>query len=430
MSTEILEKLFARMQNSKGLPALESTITSILGDLNDSKKGSRDLVAHITGDFALTQKVLKLVNSPMYAPFAQNTATVSSALSIVGADALLHIVLSTAMISAADLEDDESLSKTLLASEVARNVSSDRQEEVSIAALMYDLGNLIATKFLPEEMALINQKIASGAHSDTAAKTVLGMTLQEVGAEVAKRWKLPMSIVSIIDGTGDKSLVDIAKFSSSVSSLIHEGKVAEIDSLVSTLGTAVKDKSKLTALISRKLEEVTPPASRKLVQADSPEAILGDLFAALTEVKKKTIEELASAIFPELSKTLNTAHCLLFMLTHSGDYNIRYGFGKGIDELKSKLRISAEFKPTVFHAAIKNNVDVSIADVTKQKDAALPDGYHRLLPHVNRFIVLPIANGSVSGLIYCDWENEKELSPLELAAVRKLRDLFLPFIPH
>jgi hypothetical protein len=188
------------------------------------------------------------------------------------------------------------------------------------------------------------------------------------------------------------------------------------------------DKSRLTGLIKDKVQEITPV--KKQAQVASSEVILDELLASLLDEKKKTVEELAGAMFPGFGDSLETAHCLLFMAIKSGDYCVRYGYGKGIDELKSKLRISAEFKPTAFHAAIKNNVDISIADVSKLKAAALPDGYKTLLPHVTKFLILPIANSRVSGLVYCDWETEKVLSQSELDAVKKLRDLFLPFFQH
>ncbi|MCX7164043.1 MAG: HDOD domain-containing protein [Rhodocyclales bacterium] len=428
MSAQVMEKLFAAMGRSKGLPALESTVTSILGSLCDGTKGSRDVVAHIVEDFALTQRVLKLVNSSMYAPFARNISSISSALNILGADALQHIVLSTAMVTALELDDDENLSKTLLASELARTVCSDRLEEASIAALMYDLGSLMTQKYLPDEMAVIKRKTGAGLDPDAAAIEILGMTLQQVGAEVAKRWNLPPAIVSVIDGTGDPALIGIAKFSNSASSLIHEGKVEEVNRLVSTLDVPGLDKSKLSVLISRKVEEITPGVGGAEVRG--AEAMLDELLVSLSGERKKTVDELAGAIFAGFGESLATAHCLLFVLARSGDYTVRHGYGKGIEELKSKLRISAEFKPTAFHAAINNRVDVSIADVSKLKATALPDGYKALLPNVAKFLILPIANSSVSGLVYCDWETDKEVTRSELVAIRKLRDLFAPFFPR
>ncbi|MEI8157478.1 MAG: HDOD domain-containing protein [Burkholderiales bacterium] len=422
-----VERLLGAMRISKGFPALENTVASVISSLGNDKHAAGDVVQHIVEDFALTQKVLKLANSAMYAPFSDGSGSVSAALDVLGSDALLHIVLSTALVTDAELQSDESLSKTMLSSELARNVCAGRSEDVSIAALMYNLGTLLAQKYLATESTAIALKVANGVEEAQAAIEVLGLTLEQLGAEVAQHWKLPRNIVSVIDGTGDPDLVAIARFSKSASTLIHAGKLEAVDQLVADLDVKGIDKSGVSSVIRQWSEQITPHG--KATPGMSNEEVLDDLFSALAADKKQTVEALAAAMFPTFAKTLQTAHCLLFMLTKSGDFAVRYGYGKGVDELRSKLRISKDYQPTAFHAAIKNNVDVSIADVSRLKVSALPDGYTALMPRVNKFVILPIANGAVSGLVYCDWDSETVLSATEMDAVKKLRNLFLPFFP-
>lgn len=428
MSLPILDKLFAAMQGSKGIPALESTVTSLLGTLNEAGSSPRELASQISGDFALTQKVLKLANSTMYAPFASEAASVSSAVAILGNDALTHVVLSTSMASMAEVEDDTVLARTLLASELARSICPERAEDVSVAGLMIDLGQLLLSKFLPQEAAAIESKVAAGSAPEAAQREVLGTGLQHLGAEVARRWKMPASVVSIIDGTGEPALLNVARFSSTASSLIMEGKVEEIARLVAASELPGVDKSRLHALIERKMEEkgtVLPSADK-----GASALALENLYRELAKVRWTSVDELATAMFNGIGQTLKTAHCLLFMLTRGGDLGVRYGQGAGVEELKARLRVTAQYQSTAFHAVVKNNVDVSIADVAKLKATALPDGYSALLPKVNKFIILPIANSRVSGLIYCDWESDDLINAAELSAVKKLRNLFLPFFPR
>jgi HD-like signal output (HDOD) protein len=427
MSTPIVERLFAAIRSDKGFSATEKTVTSIIASLGDEKKGKSDLVGHIIEDFALTQRVLKLANSAMYAPFSQGASNISSALDILGINALMHIVLSTVMVSEAELDDDAVLSQTLLASELARSVGGDLTEDVSIAALLYNLGQMMLAKYLPEESALMERHIASGMGEDAAATRILGMTLQQLGAEVAQQWKLPSSIISIIAGTGDQSMVSIAKFSRSAASLIYAGKSEEVAQLVADLDVPASQKNGVAALVMHRAEYVR--ARHRPARQATSEDLLKDLLADLSENKRQSVESIAAAMFTAFSQVLKTAHCLLFMLTKSGDYAVRYGYGKGIDELRSKLRISKDYKPTAFHAAIKNNVDVSIADVSRLKSTALPEGFTMLLPHVNKFVILPIANSGVCGLVYCDWDSEMQLSSAELDVVKKLRNIFLPYFP-
>ena len=427
MSAPIIERLLAAMRSAKGFSATEKTVTSIIASLGDEKQGKRDLVAHIIEDFALTQKVLKLANSAMYAPFSQGAPSISSALDVLGANALMHIVLSTVMVSDAELDEDATLSQTLLASELARSVGGDRTEDVSVAALLYNLGQMMLAKYLPEEAAALERQRALGMGEDAAATRILGMTLQQLGAEVAQQWKFPSAIISIIAGTGDPSLVSIAKFSRCAASLIFAGKPEEVAQLLADLDVPASQKTGITALVQHHSERLSarPQQARQV----SNEDLLKDLLAALAEDKHPTVEALATAMFPRIAQVLKTAHCLLFMLTKSGDFAVRYGYGKGIDELRSKLRISKDYKPTAFHAAIKNNVDVSIADVSRLKPTALVEGFTTLLPNVNKFVILPIANSGVSGSFYCDWDSETQLSPTELDVVKELRSLFLPYFP-
>jgi HD-like signal output (HDOD) protein len=427
MSAAVLDKLLLAIRHSKGVPASERSVASVLGALDSSNEGRQAVVGHIIEDFALTQKVLKLANSSMYAPFGMGPTSVTSALEVLGSDAVLHLVLGADLISDEDLQHDDNLSRTLMASELARSACAERSEDASIATLMVEIGRLMTSKYLPTEAAAIAKRVDSGQELQAAASAVLGMSYQELGVELAARWNLPETLRSVINGTGDPLLVGIARFASAASSLIHEGKLDAVATLLNHLDVPGIDKSRLGALVGRKVAaaRLVPSAA----QSVSVEASLRDLQQRMQE-KKGSLEELAQAMLPALSDTLKTAHCLLFMLTRSGEQRVRHGAGRGIDELRSKLKVSADFLPTAFHAAIKKNIDVSIADVSKLKDASLPEGYRALLPQVRRFIILPIANSRVSGLLYCDWDSEGTLNLAEIEALKALRNLYLPLFPQ
>ena len=428
MSSNVLDKLMLAMKDSKGVQATERSVASVLVALDNGTEGKGAVANHIIEDFALTQKVLKLANSSMYAPFGKGSASVSSALEVLGSEAVLHLVLGADLVTDEELQKDENLSRTLLASELARKACAERAEDASIATLMYEIGRLMSSKYLLAESANIAKKVAAGLDAQQAVVQVLGLSYQELGVELAARWNLPQFILSSMDGTGDPTLVNIARFSSTASTLIHEGKAEAVHALLGQWELPGVDKSGLAALMARKVEEVR--AHPKVRQQTSADGELSELLQLLLQDKKGSIEELASAMLPGMADALKTAHCLLFMLTRSGEQRVRNGFGKGIDELKTRLKIAAEFMPTAFHAAIKNNIDVSIADVSKLKDASLPEGYRELLPHVTKFIILPIASKRVSGLLYCDWDSDRVLNPTEMEAMKKLRDLFTPLFPQ
>ena len=428
MKTAIVDKLLLAIRNSKGMPATERSVASVLVALDSSDAGRQAMVGHIVEDFALTQKVLKLANSSMYAPFGLGSASVSSALDVLGTEALLHLVLGAELISDEALEQDDNLSRTLLASELARSACAERAEDASVATLMVEIGRLLTSKYLPAEAAAIALQLAAGLDPQAASSAVLGLSYQALGLELAARWNLPEALRATIEGSGDPLLVGIARFSSAAAALIHEGRPEAVSALLDTLDLPGVNKEKLGLLLSRKTDEAL--ARNNARDSGSAEAPLTELLQVLQEEKKPSLEALANAMLPGLADALKTAHCLLFMLTRSGEQRVRNGCGKGVDELKSRLKIAADFKPTAFHAAIQNNIDVSIADVSKLKDANLPEGYRALLPHVTRFVILPVANSRVCGLLYCDWDSERSLQQSEMEALKKLRNLFLPFFPQ
>ena len=427
MNSATIEKLIDAMQDSKGVPASERSVVSVLGALDSAGEGKQEVVNHIIEDFALTQRVLKLANSAMYGPFGAGAASVSAALNVLDTDALTHLVLSTHLAPDEDIRADTNLSRTLFASELARSACASRAEDASIATLMYEIGRLMTGKFLPSETLAIEQLVANGMNQQNAATEVLGMSFQEIGVELATRWNLPNYILSSINGTGDPTLVSISRFSSSASGLVYDGRPDEVSRLLLDLDLPNVDKSRLSVLVSRKFDEtraIQDSQSRNSV--DPPD---GNLRNAIHHEKKRIIDEMANSLLPTLSAGLGATHCLLFMLTRAGDFRVRAGYGKNLAQINRQLKISAEFSPTAFHMAIKNKTEIAVDDISRLKSTALPLDYRQLLPDVRQFVLLPIANTRTSGLLYCDWETLRLVGLESIEAMRRVRDLFVPFFP-
>lgn len=427
----LIERLFAAIDHSQGLPMAERTAHAVINALKPSQPTHQNPAELVSGDLALTQQILQLANSPMYAPFLASATTVSQALQVVGTDALKHLVLGTP-VAPQDDTDDGPLAKALLSADLARHVCPQRGEEAAISALFIDLGSVLLEHFLPDEFQRLRAH-AGSRDLDTVATEVLGVSLGDIGIAAAKHWRLPSTLQGVLDGSGDAELIHIAGFSTRAAQLTLAGRPNEVAALAETYQLPAAARASVLQAVARRKSAAAPvesqtsasPTTRHLAS----EHVLSQSLDRLGEQNWPNVEALAGAMFPALDEALGTAHCLLFMLTRSGDFAIRYGQGKGIDALRTRLRVSADFKPTAFHAAIKNNVDVSIADVAKLRPTALPDGYHGLLPEVTKFLILPIAHQRVGGLLYCDWESGQMPEHEALVLVKRLRDLFLPFFP-
>ena len=423
MTTAVLDRLLLAMRHSRGVPAVERSVASVLAALDSSKQGKDEVVRHIIEDFALTHKVLKLANSSMYAPMGAGAATVSSALQVLGREAVLHLVLGADLVSEEDLHSDVYLARTLLASELARQAYARRAEDAAIATLMLEIGQLMVGKYLPAEAALIAKRVAAGAALHAASTAVLGLSFQQVGVELAARWNLPQTLRATIDGSGDPLLVGLARFASAASALIFAGQSDAVTTLLHQLQLPGIDKARLDELVRHKLKllHLTPP----LRVARSGQTELHALLLRLLQEPAGTLAELSQRMLPGITSALGAAHCLLFVTAPGGQMVVQSGFG----EAANRLHFALVHSPTAFQAALHNHVEVFVADVSRLPDSALPAGYKTLLPQVHKFLILPIANSRVTGLLYCDWEGDIALQAGELEALRKLRDLLLPYFP-
>lgn len=103
----------------------------------------------------------------------------------------------------------------------------------------------------------------------------------------------------------------------------------------------------------------------------------------------------------------------------------RFGFGPDASELARKFTFSLEFKPDIFHAAMKNGVDILISDVDEPKIAPrIPDWFRKTVT-AKTFVIFPLnIKQNPVALIYADKEKagEIEISEKELSLLRTLRN--------
>lgn len=79
------------------LPTLPRTVLKITELVNNPKSSARDLSDVITDDQVLTARLLRLVNSSFYG-FPQKISTVTSAIVLLGFDAIRNLLLSSSVL--------------------------------------------------------------------------------------------------------------------------------------------------------------------------------------------------------------------------------------------------------------------------------------------------------------------------------------------
>lgn len=198
-----LEFLLRRMRHKSDFPALSESIVRIQGMATSETESVSSVTNEILKDVALTNKLLRLVNSAHFAR-GGSISTVSRAVTLVGFNGIRNMALSLVLLE--HMQDKahasvlkEEFLRSLMAGTVAGELSpvSKESEEAFIGAMFQNLGRLLAHFYFPEEATTIRTLVTSPRQpvsEATASASVLGLSYEALGVGVAKSWGLPDGI--------------------------------------------------------------------------------------------------------------------------------------------------------------------------------------------------------------------------------------------
>ncbi len=202
----IIEIIFQKMQQKGGFPSFSKQISDINKILKLKYASAKDIANVIVKDFTLSNKILKLVNSSFYGQFSKDgISSVEKAMIILGADQIQQAAASLMLFEHMQASSNSKELKTtavktfmsgMLAKEIAGEKSYKDTEEFLICAMFYKLGeNLIAYYFAEQRNIILRLSKTKELSENQVSRNVLGITYQELGIGVAKKWGLPENII-------------------------------------------------------------------------------------------------------------------------------------------------------------------------------------------------------------------------------------------
>ncbi|WP_295004960.1 serine/threonine protein kinase [uncultured Dechloromonas sp.] len=202
-----IDFLLRRMRHKSDFPALSESVTAINRIANSETESIDKLSNTILKDFALTNKLLRLVNSAYFRPAGGGSiSTVSRAVVVLGFEAVRNIAITVLLFehlqnkgNANQLKED--FLRANLAGVLAKDIGAAAQmrdlEQSFICSLFHSLGRLLSQYYFPEESDEIRRIIAQKTCAEeVAARQVLGISFEELGVAIARQWGFPPLIVS------------------------------------------------------------------------------------------------------------------------------------------------------------------------------------------------------------------------------------------
>ncbi|MBI4984904.1 MAG: HDOD domain-containing protein [Rhodocyclales bacterium] len=243
-----LDFLLRRMRHKSDFPALSDSVSAINKLAVSEKESINKLSNTILKDYALTNKILRLVNSAFYRQVGGGTiSTVSRAVIVLGFDAVRNIAITVLLFehlqdkgNARELKEGFLRSNLagLLGRDASRNIMAREAEEAFICSMFHNLGQLLAQYYFPEEVeAIRNLMQVKQLPERTASAQVLGLSFEDLGIGIAKNWGFPPGIINSMEqlpegqlrkpSTHDEMLRVVAGFSNEVCNLIASGAPEE-----------------------------------------------------------------------------------------------------------------------------------------------------------------------------------------------------------
>lgn len=202
-----VEFLLRRMRHKSDFPALSESVSAINKITASDRESVSKLSSSILKDFALTNKILKLVNSAFFRQAGGgNISTVSRAVMVLGFDAVRNIAITVLLFEHlqnkgnANQLKDEFLRANLagiLAKDVGTQTAQRDIEQAFICSMFHNLGRMLTQYYFPEEGEEIRNLIAQrGIGEEQASHSVLGISFEELGIGIARHWGFPPLIVN------------------------------------------------------------------------------------------------------------------------------------------------------------------------------------------------------------------------------------------
>ncbi|HJV26261.1 MAG TPA: HDOD domain-containing protein [Aromatoleum sp.] len=192
------------------MPALGVTIELIHSVTDDEKSTTGRLAQAILQDVAMTARVLKLANSPLYNPARQPVSTISRAIVVLGFNAVAEIAVAIRVIDAllaGGMRDRllNEMARGFHSAVQARSLAvmrrDPRSEEVFIAALLSRVGEMAFWCFGGKAAQRLDGAMAAGGQTPEEAQLkVLGFRLRQLSQSLAKEWKLGPLLQSVLEG--------------------------------------------------------------------------------------------------------------------------------------------------------------------------------------------------------------------------------------
>lgn len=204
------ESLLTLLRGCTNLPSPPAVASRII-ELSSSNSSTLGDVADAVGiDPALSAKLLRMANSPLYAR-QRKIENLRQAITLFGIEGTLNIALSFSLTQSSKVGDQtgldynmywkRSLAAALLCQEFGSRVGNTSKDSLFLLGLLQDIGVLALDKASPELYSSLDNDVTSHEHICEQENEKLGADHSKVGAWLLSEWNIPEAIITPISNS-------------------------------------------------------------------------------------------------------------------------------------------------------------------------------------------------------------------------------------
>ncbi|MGV6852533.1 MAG: protein kinase domain-containing protein [bacterium] len=339
--------LIKRMERQGDFPSLSQSFSSLNKMFSSETDSASSVAETILKDMALTNKILRIVNSAYYSRRGGSITTISRAIVMLGFRTVRDLAASLVFVD--NLENKaqakhlreltvRSIHSALLARNLASELGKDEPEEVFIAGMFHSLGKIATAFYLHQEYAEIERMKSQGETESSSAHKTLGTSYASLGKKVAELWHFPKSLCdSLIPPDKNSSLTTSSERTSSIAEFSNQ--MAE--TFYQSPGEAKKQLAKLHRTFLKPLKLSNKAIGRAIANANED---FGDFCQMLkipaqkTEFGKKVhTANMATMVNNDQKKTKKIEDTISLETTIKEENDAEQILAQGMQELTTAL---------------------------------------------------------------------------------------------
>lgn len=196
------QRIRAQLEQLDSLPTIPPVVKKLLMTIDSPTISLTEMGNFISKDQALTARLLKMVNSPIYG-FPGRISSVSQALILLGLNVVKGMLLGVSVFEMMEKTMmglwEHSLSTAVAARAIALKKGINEPEEVMVSALLHDIGKVaLKIKFSDKYETALALSEKNEVLVKDAEEEIFSITHADAGGWLSQKWNFPLKLIEPI----------------------------------------------------------------------------------------------------------------------------------------------------------------------------------------------------------------------------------------